>query len=31
MKDELLKEIEFEQADYCVLDFETTGTSAKFD
>ncbi|MEJ5350486.1 MAG: exonuclease domain-containing protein [Melioribacteraceae bacterium] len=26
-----LKEIQFENAEYCVLDFETTGTSAKFD
>jgi len=26
-----LKEIQFENAEYCVFDFETTGTSAKFD
>lgn len=27
----LLKEIEFEKAEYSVFDFETTGTSARFD
>lgn len=26
-----LKEIQFESAEYCVFDFETTGTSAKYD
>lgn len=32
MKEQMeLKEIQFESAEYCVFDFETTGTSAKFD